>query len=51
MGKDDMTDEFVAELLLQEAQDYSLKFSAMGMGSFNADKKYGLPSYYPGEHG
>lgn len=45
MGKDDVTDEFVTGLLLEEAQDYSLKFSAMGMGSSSTDKKYCLPSY------
>jgi hypothetical protein len=40
MTNDDLlTDEFVADMLAKEAQDCSLKFSAMGMEAFRSNKK------------
>ncbi|KAH8729687.1 hypothetical protein BGZ61DRAFT_446833 [Ilyonectria robusta] len=40
MGNDDiLTDDYVAGLLSQEANDCSLKYSTMGMDAFRTDKK------------
>jgi hypothetical protein len=40
MTNDDLlTDEFVADMLAKEAQDCSLKFSAMGMEAYRSNKK------------
>ncbi|KAH7175479.1 hypothetical protein EDB81DRAFT_874326 [Dactylonectria macrodidyma] len=40
MGNDEiLTDDYVAGLISQEANDCSLKYSAMGMEAFRADKK------------
>lgn len=35
-----LTDDYVAELLAQDAKDCSLKYSAMGMEAFRETKKY-----------
>lgn len=37
-----LTDDYVAELLAQDAKDCSLKYSAMGMEAFREAKKYVL---------
>jgi hypothetical protein len=34
-----LTDDYVAELLAKDAQDCSLKYSAMGMEGFRSNKK------------
>ncbi|KAK0390878.1 hypothetical protein NLU13_0381 [Sarocladium strictum] len=40
MGNDDLlTDDYVADLLAKEANDCSLKYSALGMEAFRTDKK------------
>lgn len=40
MSKDKMlTDDYVAGLLSQEANDCSLKYSTMGMEAYHQDKK------------
>jgi hypothetical protein len=41
MSKNDelLTDDYVADLLAQEASDCSLKYSAMGMEAYRTDKK------------
>lgn len=45
MGNDTLlTDDYVADILAKEANDCSLKYSAMGMEAFrSADKKYAYP--------
>ena len=41
MGNNDLlTDEYVAEVLVKEAQDCSLKYSAMGLEAFKTQKKF-----------
>lgn len=36
--KDILTDDYVAELLAKEAEDCSLKYSAMGLDAYKASK-------------
>ena len=38
-NNDILTDEYVADLLAKDANDCSLKYSAMGMEAFRSDKK------------
>lgn len=35
-----LTDDYVAEMLVNEAKDCSLKYSAMGLEAFNQPAKY-----------
>jgi hypothetical protein len=42
-----LTDDYVAGLLAKDAQDCSLKYSAMGMEAYKTSKKY-VP-YMPGQ--
>jgi len=37
---DILTDDYVAELLANEAKDASLKYSALGVDAFNSNSKY-----------
>jgi hypothetical protein len=40
MANDELlTDEYVAELLAQDAKDCSIKYSSMGLEAFNSSKR------------
>jgi hypothetical protein len=45
-----LTDDYVAGLLAQEANDSSLKYSAMGMEAYRTDKKYDFGSLVDDSH-
>jgi len=48
MGNDDiLTDDYVADLLVKDANDCSLKYSALGMDAYTSSSSSGKKYRYP----